>query len=62
MDHKAKRELRHDKRLVKRLGNKRLRRQVRETLIEDVDSINDLEPDYGRYQSESLNGIDYQQR
>ena len=58
MDQKTKKELREEKRIVKRLGNKRLRRQVRETLESDPEAIADLEPDYGRYRSATLNGLD----
>ncbi len=58
MDQKLKKELREEKRVVKRLGNKRLRRQVRETLAADPEAISDLEPDYGRCRSEVLNGLD----
>ena len=58
MDQKAKKELRAEKRVVKRLGNKRLRRQARETLESDPEAIADLQPDYGRYRSAILNGLD----
>ena len=60
MDQKTKKELREEKRVVKRLGNKRLRRQARETLETDPEAIRDLEPDYGRYRSAILNGLDRQ--
>ncbi|MDR3637725.1 MAG: hypothetical protein P4L84_28215 [Isosphaeraceae bacterium] len=55
----TKRELREVKRIIKRKGNQRLRRQLRQTLAENPDQANDAEFDYGRYRSSSLNGMDH---
>lgn len=58
MDSREKRALREQKRQIKRLGNQRLRRQVRQALTETPEEVTDLEPDYGKFRSEALNGMD----
>lgn len=58
MDHREKRELREHKRTIKQLGNQKLRRDVRRAIAESPDEAADLEPDYGRFRSADLNGMD----
>ena len=58
MDSREKRALREQKRQIKRLGNQRLRRQVRQALTEAPEEVADLEPDYGKFRSVGLNGMD----
>jgi hypothetical protein len=60
MADREKRELREEKRLVKRAGNKRLRRLARDQLAEYPDEVraSETEPDYGRYSSRAYNGMD----
>lgn len=55
----TKRELRETKRIIKRKGNQRLRRRLKQTLAEDPEQAGDDRPDYGRYQSSLLNGMDH---
>jgi hypothetical protein len=54
-----KRELREVKRIIKRKGNQRLRRQLKQTLADDPEQANDAALDYGRYRSSALNGMDH---
>lgn len=55
----TKRELREVKRILKRKGNQRLRRQVKQTLAEHPEEAAEGEFDYGRYRSSTLNGMDH---
>ncbi len=55
----TKRELREVKRIIKRKGNQRLRRQLKQTLAEHPEDANDGEFNYGRYQSSLFNGMDH---
>lgn len=58
MSHDHKRELRERKRQLKRKGNQRVRRILKRGLAEDPENAADVEPDYGRYRSADLNGLD----
>ena len=53
-----KREIRQQKREVKQQGNQRARRVLKRDLAERPDDAPSAEPDYGRYRSAELNGID----
>ena len=57
-----KRERRELKRDLKRKGNQRIRRLIKRRLAEDPNTTTDPEidddPDYGRYRSSLLNGLD----
>lgn len=55
----TKRELREAKRILKRKGNQRLRRRLKQTLAEDPEQATEDDHDYGRYQSSVLNGMDH---
>lgn len=55
----TKRELRQQKRDIKRAGSKRRRRQLKQQLVEHPDEAPAAEFDFGRYQSASLNGMDH---
>jgi hypothetical protein len=55
----TKRELREAKRILKRKGNQRLRRQLKRTLAESPDEASETGQDYGRYESSRLNGMDH---
>lgn len=55
---RPKREIREQKRQMKRAGNQRLRRRIRHVLAENPDEAAESEPDYGPFQSAPLNGID----
>ena len=55
---REKRELRREKRIIKRAGNKRVRRLAREMISESPEDAPFVEPDYGRYRSAERNGID----
>jgi hypothetical protein len=59
MADRDRRELREIKRVVKRLGNQHARREAKRRLSEDPDdeALTD-DPDYGRFRSGPLNGID----
>jgi hypothetical protein len=61
MDSREKRELREQKRVIKRLGNQRQRRQVRQALAHAPEEAAEIETDYGKYRSADLNGIDRDQ-
>jgi hypothetical protein len=54
----TKRELRQQKREIKRAGGKRRRRQLKQGLAENPDEARDTTYDFGRYRSSSFNGID----
>lgn len=58
MDENTKRELRQQKREVKRAGSKRRRRAFKRGLVEDPDEAPFAAPDFGRLSSAPLNGID----
>jgi hypothetical protein len=55
----TRRELREQKREIKRAGGKRRRRQLKQALAEDPDEAPDARFDFGRYESARLNGIDH---
>ena len=54
----TKRELRQQKREIKRAGGKRRRRLLKQGLAERPEEAPDSEFDFGRYSSAKLNGID----
>jgi hypothetical protein len=53
-----KRKLREQKRIVKKLGTKHRRRQLKRDLAENPDDAAHTQEDLGRYRSETLNGLD----
>jgi hypothetical protein len=53
-----KRQLREQKREVKRAGGKRRRRQLKRELAENPEEAPYSVPDVGRHRSADLNGID----
>jgi hypothetical protein len=53
-----KRELRRQKREIKRAGHHRVRRELKRALAEEPEVVPDVEFDFGRYGSAHLNGID----
>ncbi len=53
-----KRELRREKREVKRAGSQRRRRQLKRDLAENPEEAHRSEFDFGRLRSAGLNGID----
>jgi len=53
-----KREARILKREIKRAGTKRSRRLLKIELVERPEEAADSVPDYGRYRSADLNGLD----
>lgn len=55
----TKRELREQKREIKRAGGKRRLRQLKQALVEDPEGAPDGQFDFGRYESARLNGIDH---
>jgi|GEM_PF-1161557 len=55
----TKKELRQQKREIKRAGSKRRRRQLKQQLAEHPEDAPTAEFDFGRYQSASLNGMDH---
>jgi hypothetical protein len=54
----TKRELRQQKREIKRAGGKRRRRQLKQGLAEHPEEAPYTEYDFGRYSSAPMNGID----
>ncbi len=59
MSDSTKRELREEKRILKRAGVKRLRRELKRGLAEapeDASAVDRL--DFGRYGTAGMNGID----
>ncbi|SIO04393.1 hypothetical protein SAMN05444166_2175 [Singulisphaera sp. GP187] len=54
----TKRELRQQKREIKRAGGKRRRRLLKQGLAERPDEAPDTEFDFGRFCSAKMNGID----
>ena len=55
----TKRELREVKRIIKRKGNQRLRRQLKQVLADDPEAASRVDLDYGRYRSSAMNGMDH---
>jgi hypothetical protein len=55
----TKRELREAKRVIKRRGNHRLRRQVKQALAADPAAAVEEESGYGRLRSSVMNGMDH---
>lgn len=53
-----KRELRKLKRTLKRAGSKHRRRDLKRQLADDPEGAADAEENFGRYSSETLNGLD----
>jgi hypothetical protein len=53
-----KRRHRELKREIKRAGKRKLRRRLRRALADDPEGADDVEVDYGRNSSATLNGID----
>lgn len=58
MQQDDKRELRRLKREIKRRGNHHVRREAKRALQENPEEAAELELNYGRYSSASLNGLD----
>ena len=56
--HDDKRQLRKHKKEIKRLGNKRVRRQLKKDLDAAPNEAHWSEVDFGRQSSEPLNGLD----
>lgn len=54
----TKRELRQQKREIKRAGGKRRRRLLKQGLAERPEEAPDAEVDFGRFSSAQFNGID----
>ncbi len=54
----TKRELREQKREVKRAGGKRRRRLLKLSIVENPEEAHRAEANLGRYRSADLNGID----
>ena len=54
----TKRELREQKREIKRAGGKRRRRLLKQALTENPDDAPSTETDFGRYETARLNGRD----
>jgi hypothetical protein len=55
----TKRELREQKRAIKRAGSQRRRRMLKQTLRENPEDAPLGEFDFGRYSSAPFNGIDH---
>lgn len=53
-----KRELRKLKRTLKRAGSKHRRRDLKNQLVADPEAAPAAEPDFGKYSSEGMNGLD----
>lgn len=56
---RTKRELRQQKREIKRAGGKRRRRLLKQALVEQPGEAPDAAFDFGRYSSAKWNGIDH---
>ena len=56
--HDDKRMMRKLKRDIKRAGVRKVRRDLKRQLSEDPAGAAEAEPDFGRYSSQSLNGMD----
>ncbi len=55
----TKRELREQKRVIKRAGSQRRRRMLKQALKEDPEEAPWVEVNFGRYSSAPFNGIDH---
>jgi hypothetical protein len=55
---RPKRELRQEKRDIKRAGNKHRRQRLKRSLAEDPESAPFDDPGFGRHRSAGLNGLD----
>ena len=55
----TKRELRQQKREIKRAGSQRRRRQLKQALRENPEEAPYTEFDFGRYESARFNGMDH---
>ena len=55
---REKRELREQKREIKRAGTRRIRRLLKRDLVERPEDAPHSEPDYGGLRSAVLNGLD----
>jgi hypothetical protein len=55
----TKRELRQQKRAIKRAGSQRRRRMLKQALRENPEEAPAAEFDFGRYSSAPFNGIDH---
>ncbi len=53
-----KRQLRELKRTIKRAGSKHRRRQLKQELADNPDEAHSSEPNFGRYSSSGMNGLD----
>ena len=54
------RERREEKRILKRKGTQRARRQARRELLENPEEAHiHVDPDYGRFRTADLNGQDH---
>ncbi len=53
-----KRELRELKRVIKRAGNKLVRRDAKRAIEETPDAAHEVETSYGRLSSSEYNGLD----
>ena len=58
MGDESKRDLRREKREIKKAGVRRARRGLKRALAEDPESAPPEAPDYGKLRSAPLNGID----
>lgn len=58
MDEPTKRDLRREKRDLKKAGSKRVRRQLKQGLVDDPDEAPHADIDYGRFSSTPYNGLD----
>lgn len=56
---RQKREMREQKRLIKRLGNQRQRREARRQLAENPEAAPEIETDFGRFSTAGMNGMDH---
>lgn len=54
----TKRELREQKRAVKKAGNKHRRLELKRSLVVNPEEAAHVEEDYGRHRSAAMNGID----
>ena len=54
----TKRELREQKREIKRAGVQRVRRLLKQGLVENPEEVHATEFDFGRYSTVELNGLD----
>ena len=55
----TKRELREQKREIKRKGNQRIRRELKRAIAEHPEDAHAAEGNYGRFRSSELNGMDH---